>query len=59
MRVFSENVLGGQFSISNPISLRDPVSVAADCWVPLQHVTEREREPQRRTGLLSGHTGVI
>lgn len=34
--VFSENVAGGHFSISNPISLRDPVSVAADCWSPLQ-----------------------
>lgn len=34
--VFSENVAGGHFSISNPISLRDPVSVAADCWSPLE-----------------------
>lgn len=34
--VFSENVVGGHFSISNPISLREPVSVAADCWSPLE-----------------------
>ncbi len=34
--VFSKNVAGGHFSISNPISLRDPVSVAADCWSPLE-----------------------
>lgn len=34
--VFAENVAGGHFSISNPISLRDPVSVAADCWSPLE-----------------------
>lgn len=33
--VFSENVAGGHFSISNPISSRDSVSVAADCWSPL------------------------
>lgn len=41
--VFSENVAGGHFSISNPISLRDPVSVAADCWSPLEPC-DRARE---------------
>lgn len=34
--VFSYNVAGSHFSISNPISLRDSVSVAADCWSPLE-----------------------
>lgn len=53
--VFSKNVAGGHFSISNPISLRDPVSVA----VLSSLVTEQERGPQCHTGLLSGHTGVI
>ncbi len=41
--VFSKNVAGGHFSISNPISLRDPVSVAADCWSPLEPC-DRARE---------------
>lgn len=41
--VFSENVAGGHFSISNPISLKDPVSVAADCWSPLEPC-DRARE---------------
>lgn len=36
-------VAGGHFSISNPISLRDPVSVAADCWSPLEPC-DRARE---------------
>lgn len=44
--VFSENVAGGHFSISNPISLRDPVSVAADCWSPLEPC-DRAREGAR------------
>lgn len=41
--VFSKNVAGGHFSISNPISLRDPVSVAPDCWSPLEPC-DRARE---------------
>lgn len=41
--VFSENVAGGHFLISNPISLRDPVSVAADCWSPLEALWQSER----------------